>query len=94
MEITTLAIWISLVLTAVGLIAIVLFGIRSIINGKFRMSSLIAMAVPAVVFAISYVISSGAAEPLAAAAVLTSLILLVLGVLTVLVMGLRGLVGF
>lgn len=94
MDIATIAIWISLLLTALGLVAILLFGIRSIINGKFRMSSLIAMGLPAVVFAISWVISSGAADPLSAAAVLTSLILIVLGVLTVLVMGLRGLVGF
>ncbi len=94
MDIATIAIWIALILTAVGVLAILVSGVRSIAQGKFRMSSLIGMAIPVVVFAIAYLLSTGAPEPMVSAAVLTGIILLVVGTIAIFVMGLKGLVGF
>jgi len=94
MDITTIAIWISLILAGLGVLFIVLSGIRSIAQGKFRMSSLIGMVVPLVVFGIAYALSAGAPDPMASAAVLTCVILLFLGVVAVLIMGLKGVIGF
>jgi hypothetical protein len=94
MDIANLAIWIAILLTALGIVAILAFGIKSIVSGKFRMSSLLAMVIPVIVFAISYALSAGNPDPLAAAAVLTSVILIVLGFVAILIAGLRGFVGF
>jgi hypothetical protein len=93
MDIVQIAIWLALGMTAIGIGAILIFALLSVANGKFRPSSLIALVVPAVVFAIAYVISSGGPDPVVQAAILTSLILLVLGVIAILLSGLKGVIG-
>lgn len=94
MDFATLAVWAALLLVGVALVAVVIFGIKSIAEGKFRMTTLAAMVVPVVVFVIAYALSSGAEAPFAAAAVLTSLILIVIAAGAILVIGLKGLIGF
>lgn len=94
MDLVTLAIWISLGLIALGFIAIILFGIKSIVTGRFRVSSLLAMAIPVVIFAVAYALSAGATYPLIQAAVLTSLILMGLAFVIVMLTGLKSFIGF
>lgn len=93
MDIVTIAIWIALILTVVGFVFILLSGVRSVAQGKFRVSALIGMIVPVLVFGIAYALSAGAPDPLVSAAVLTAVILLILGLLAVLLMGLKGVIG-
>jgi hypothetical protein len=93
MDIVQIAIWLALGMTALGLGAILLFAVLSVANGKFRPNSLIALVVPAVVFGISYVISSGGPDPVVQAVILTSLILIVLGFVAILLSGLKGVIG-
>jgi hypothetical protein len=94
MDIATLAIWAALIMTAVGALIIVVFGIKSALSGRLRPSALIALAVPVVVFGISYAISAGAPTPFAEAAILTSLILMGIAAVALLVIGVRSFVGF
>lgn len=93
MDIVTIAIWIALGLTGLGILAILVFGAIAVANGKVRLSALIAAVVPLVVFGIAYAISSGSPTPLVSAAVLTSLILLVVGMAGILLTGVRGLIS-
>lgn len=93
MDIVTIAIWIALGLTGLGILAILIFGAIAVANGKVRLSALIAAVVPIVVFGIAYAISSGSPTPLVSAAVLTAIILLVAGMVGILLTGIRGLIS-
>lgn len=94
MDIATLAIWAALIMTAGGALIILLFGIKSAVSGRLRMSALLALAVPVVVFGISYAISAGAPTPFAEAAILTSLILMGIAAVALVIIALRSFVGF
>jgi|GEM_PF-1779910 len=93
MDLVDIAIWLALGMTALGLGAILVFALLSVANGKFRPSSLLALVIPAVVFGISYAISSGGPDPMVQAAILTSLILIFLGFIAILLSGLKGVIG-
>jgi hypothetical protein len=94
MDIATIAIWLALILVAVGVVAVVIFGVIAILNGKFRLMSLGAMLIPIVVFLIALAISSGAEHVMSQAAILTSMILLVGACIALLLSGLRSFAGF
>jgi hypothetical protein len=94
MDLVTLAIWAAILLTAVGVLAIVLFGLKSAASGRIRVGALIGLSVPVVIFGISYAISAGSPTPFAEAAILTSLILMGIAMLALVIIGLRGFVGF
>lgn len=85
-----IAIWLSLALVVLGLLVIVVFGVKGLLGGKHRPWSIGAMLLPLVVFGIAYVISSGSDSPTASAMILTALILLVAGIAAILVTGLKG----
>lgn len=92
--IVPIAIWLSLALVALGLLVIIVFGIKSLASGKHRPWSIGAMLLPLVIFGITYAISSGGPEPATTAMILTALILMAGGVLAILLTGLKGLIGF
>jgi hypothetical protein len=78
---------IGLVLLGLGVIAI--FGILGIARGKQKPSTLLALAIPIVVFAIAYAIMGNPPG----AVILTVLILLALAVIAMVFTGLKGLVS-
>ena len=92
--IVPIAIWLSLALVALGLLVIIVFGVKSLIAGKHRLWSIAAMLLPLVVFGICYAISLGSPEPATTAMILTALVLLVGGILAILVTGIKGVIGF
>lgn len=85
-----IGVWIAVVLTGLALVAVVLFGIRSALNGKLRPVALVSMGIPALLFVILYFVFGGTDEPAATAAIWTTLIMVVLGIGAVLVSGIRG----
>jgi len=91
--IVPIAIWLSLALVAVGLLVIVVFGIKSLASGKHRPWSIAAMLLPLVVFGICYAISLGAPEPATTAMILTAVTLLAAGVIAIVLTGVKGLFG-
>ena len=92
--IVPIAIWLSLALVALGLLVMLVFGVKSLISGRHRPWSIAAMLLPLVVFGICYAISLGSPEPATTAALLTALVLLVGGILVILVTGIKGVLGF
>ena len=90
--IVPIAIWLSLGLVALGLLVIVVFGIKSLASGKHRPWTIGAMLLPLVVFGICYAISQGSPEPATTAMILTALTLLVGGVLAIVITGIKGFV--
>ena len=83
-------IYVVLGLIALGLLVIVVAGVLSLVRGKVKVSTLAALAVPVVVFAIAWAVSGTPVE----AVITTVLVLLGIGILAVLLSGLKGLVGF
>ncbi len=88
-----LAIWLSLALVALGLLVIVVFGIKSLAAGKHRVWSIAAMLLPLAIFAVCYALSLGAAEPATTAMILTALVLLGAGIVAIVVTGIKGVFG-
>lgn len=73
-------------LIVLGVIGIVISGIKSMVNGKQDFKRIGMMAVPFAVFAISYAVFSDVAE----AGVFTSVFMLGAMVLTIVLTGMRG----
>jgi hypothetical protein len=90
--IVPIAIWLSLGLVALGLLVIVVFGIKSLASGKHRPWTIGAMLLPLIVFGICYAISLGAPEPATTAMILTALTLLVGGIIAIVITGIKGFV--
>ena len=88
--IVPIAIWLSLGMVALGLLVIVVFGIKSLAEGKHRLWSIGAMLLPLVIFGVCYAISLGAAEPATTAMILTALVLLVGGIIAIVLTGIKG----
>lgn len=89
-----IAVWITLILIAGGLLIIAVFGIRNLVSGKFRPWSIGAMLLPVVVFGIGYLLASGGPDPAVTAGVWTVLVLMAIGAIAIVVTGLKGLTGF
>jgi hypothetical protein len=89
-----IAIWLSLAMVAIGLLVIVVFGIKGLASGKHRVWTIGAMVLPLIVFGICYAITSGGPDPAITAVILTALVLLVAGIIAILVTGLKGVIGF
>ena len=86
-------IWLVLAMIALGLLVILLFGLKGLVDGKHRPWSIGAMLLPVVVFGIAYALSAGSDTPAASAVVLTAVILIAVGIIAVLVTGLKGFFG-
>jgi hypothetical protein len=80
-----IAIGLMLALVAIGVAAMIGFGIKSIIEGKQELMKIGVYLVPAVIFAISYLISGGVTD----AAILTMLITMAILAVMLIVTGLR-----
>ena len=83
------AIWASLILTGLSLIAIALFGIRSLAYGKVNPLSIGTLVVPALVLIAFYLVLDDWAH----AAIWTFLVMLVLSLLALLLSSARGMLG-
>lgn len=81
-----LSVGLGLALMGLGIIAMIVAGIRSLTQGKQDFKRIGMMAVPFVIFGITY----GVLGAVAKAAVLTALILMGLMVVTIALTGLRG----
>lgn len=91
--IVPILIWLVLAMIALGLVVMLIFGLKGLFEGKHRPWSIGAMLLPLVVFGISYALSAGSDTPAAAAVVLTAVILIGVGVVAVVVTGLKGFIG-
>ena len=88
--IDNIAIGLALGLIAIGVVGIIVSGIRNIINGKSEFKRITVMLVPVVVFVLSY-FTMGTAEQ---AGVATMSFMIVLMVISILVTGTRGTIKF
>ena len=83
------AIWLAIILVAVGILAIVVFGIRNLTYGKVDPLSAVSIAVPLVIFAILGLVIG----KWDVAAIWTVVIVFALAIVALLVSGIRGLSG-
>ncbi len=81
-------IWISLALTALAILTVVVFGIRSATYGKLRPVSIISVAIPAAVAVLLYFVFGTWVE----AAIWTTVIMMVLAIGALILSGVRGIV--
>ncbi len=77
-------------LIGLGILTMIISGIKSATQGKQDVKRILIMAIPFVVFAISYFAVQGTDDPYATAGVLTMGIMLAIMILGVLFTGLRG----
>lgn len=84
--INSVAIGIALALIGIGVVGIIVSGIRNVINGKSEIKKVTVMLVPVLIFAGSYV-AMGTFEQ---AGVLTMVVMILLMVVGILVTGTRG----
>lgn len=82
----TLAVGLVLGLIAIGVVGIVVSGIRNIMNGKSEFKRVTVMLVPVVIFAVTYGISGSVDQ----AGVATMVIMIAFMMLSILVTGTRG----
>ena len=94
MELAAILIWAVLIAIVVGVLIMVVSGIRNLIGGKFRMWSLLAMVIPIVLFVIGYLIYSGSTYPLTSAMIFTVLAMIVVGIGAIALTAAKGFIGF
>ena len=87
MGIVSLGIWAAIVLSGLGVLAIVLFSLRGLVFGKVELATVIVMVIPVVVFVVLGLIM----ETWAVAGIWTTIIMGVLAALALLFTGVRGL---
>jgi hypothetical protein len=80
-----IAIGVMLALVGIGILSMVGFGIKNVIDGKQEASKILIFLVPAVIFGVSYLISANVTE----AAMMTMLITMAILALMLVVTGLR-----
>lgn len=83
------AIWLALILIGVGVLAIVVFGLRNLTYGKINPLSAVAIGVPLLIFVILGLIMG----QWDLAAIWTVMIILALALVALLLTGVRGLSG-
>lgn len=76
----------SLVLVAVGILLAIIFGLKSIANGKYEVKKIIPVMVPIVIFIISYIITDHATQ----AGIITMLLMVLIMAVYVLYTGFRS----
>ena len=79
-------------LIGLGFVVLCLFGLRNLLRGKHSLFAVISIFVPLVVFGICYFIASGSPDQMSMAAMLTVVTMIGLGVLGLLVSGLKGII--
>ena len=86
-EIVFYAIWAGVILVALAVLAMILFGIRSMIQGKVEPLSIVMMAVPVIILAVLGLVIGD----WVVAAIWTLIIMFALAALSLLLSGIRGL---
>ena len=81
------AIWAGIILVALGVIAMLLFGLRSIFHGKIEPLSLGLMVIPV----LNFVVLGFTMDTWAQGAIMTAVVLFGLGVVGLFLTGVRGL---
>lgn len=84
------AIWAAIIITVLGVIAVLIFSIRNLFYGKVSPLSLVVGAIPLAIWVILGLTLSDWTE----AAILTALITMALGLLALLLASFRGLFSF
>jgi hypothetical protein len=84
------AIWFVLGLSGLSLLAMLLFGIRSLAYGKLNMLSIVFFAIPAILL----VVLGFTTGDWAHAAVMTFMVMFAVTSVSLLLSGIRGLIGF
>lgn len=84
------AVWAALILVVLGVVAIVIFGIRNLTYGKINPISMAIVAVPILLLVLLGLIMGDWDQ----AAIITVVIMFVLAALGLVASGLRGLTGF
>jgi len=82
-------VWISLILSGLGILAIALFGLKSLANGKINTVTVIIVSVPVALFVILGLVL----DTWALAGIWTSLLTLVLASVSLLISGARGIIN-
>ncbi len=82
----TLAVGLAMALIAIGVVGIVISGIRNIINGKSEFKRIAVMIVPVIIFAATYAMSGSFDQ----AGVATMVVMIGLMVVSIFVTGTRG----
>lgn len=88
--IVNLSIGLAMGLIAIGIIGIMISGVRNVINGNSDFKKIVIMIVPVIVFAITYTMFGTAAQ----AVIATMLFMVALMLLSILVTGTRGTFNF
>lgn len=88
--ISNLAIGLALGLILIGVIAIVVSGIKNLIQGKSDVKKITVMVVPAIIFAVSFAVLGSLAQ----AGVATMIFMIGIMLLSILVTGTRGTFNF
>lgn len=82
----TLAVGLAMALIAIGVVGILISGIRNIINGKSEFKRIAVMIVPVIIFAATYALSGSFDQ----AGVATMVVMIGLMVVSIFVTGTRG----
>ena len=82
----TLAVGLAMALIAIGVVGIVVSGIRNIINGKSEFKRIAVMVVPVIIFAATYALSGSFDQ----AGVATMVVMIGLMIVSIFVTGTRG----
>ncbi|NND71274.1 MAG: hypothetical protein HKN43_06825 [Rhodothermales bacterium] len=85
----TIGIWIVLVLVGISLLSMLLFGVRSVAQGKVKPMSMAAVALPMIVLVVLGLVLGDWPT----AAIYTVLIMIVVAALSMLLTSMRGIVG-
>ncbi len=85
-----ISIGVSIALIAIGIVVVIAFGIKSIINGKVELSKVMYMAIPFAIFFVSLAIADDAIR----AGIITMLLMLALMLIFIVVSGFRNLFNF
>ena len=88
-ELIPYAVWAAIILVGLGIVAMVGFGLRSLAYGKISWMSILIVVIPIILL----VVLGLAMETWAEAAIMTTLIMLGLGVIGLLISGFRGVTG-
>jgi hypothetical protein len=85
-QLAVIGIYIAVGLTLLGLLVIAVFGLKNLAGGKIQPTTLLSIALPALIAVVLYFVMDSWAE----AAITTVLVMVALGILVLVVGSLRG----
>lgn len=88
--IVQIAVWGAFGLIAFGVLTMIVSGVRSLTQGKQDLKRIAIMAIPLVIFGITFVIVKDAELPYATAGVMTTVVMMGIMGVSVVITGIRG----